>query len=173
MVVDATVGMREVVTVEEYDSALTRFEVPWWDTLSPREKALEAEHIESVREHTADNTTCVGLHRHLAELLNGALSVDEPVEELALGSSTTQTDPSDTSLGSEITRLPVTSYSAEDGVLTTRTFVGTKTANGSTIREVGLYAGGKLCNHSILASEIVKDNSTETTITVRLSFAAQ
>lgn len=173
--VDANVAVEDVVTVREYHPAVLRAEIPGFDQLPPAEKlaAIDDLDLQPVREHSTGNTTCIGLHERAAAHLNDTKPSVPAVAQLAVGTSNTSPAVTDTSLGNEVASVDITAFDDEGSTLTTRTFINSRTANGHTLREVGLYAGDKLCNHSLLAAPIEKDNSSEATITAQLSFTDQ
>lgn len=171
--VDATIGAREVVRVDEYDPAIARYRCPWWDALDHKQKSVEAQNIDPVRSQTSDNTTTVGLQELCVDLLDGSRPVEQPITGLSIGTDGSATSVDDRALGNHVATIDITSFNDEDSTLKTRSFLGTGTANGKTIREVGLVADTFLLNHSLLATPIEKDSSTEANITAVLRFAAQ
>ena len=161
--------------VREIDPAIARYHVPWWDALEPAEKLREAKHLPATAEHESENTTCVELHRLIVDLLDGSQPVDEVIDQLALGRSTTAPAAGDTARHDEVDRVGVTEFDDQGDSLQVRTFVGEGDANvdvaaGETISEAGLYAGGYFLNHSLFGSEIEKSNTVTTTVSATLTF---
>lgn len=178
--IDETTGIAGYVSVRVHDSAVTRYRVPWWDALTPAEKAQETEHLSPVATAEQANTTCIGLHQLLVDSLDASQPITGVVEQLALGRSETAPSENDTALNDEVDRVDVTEFTDEGDALDVRTFVGEGDANvdtaaGETISEVGLYAGdgSYFLNHSLLANPIPKDNSRTMTVSVTLIFTSQ
>lgn len=146
-----------------------------WDQFTDDEK------IEWLSEHNADethvdyNTTVTGMHEYFAINLDDTQTVDENVTHLAVGDDGTSPDVSDTTLTNEVFRKQVSDYSQINETLTASTFIDSDEANGSTLREVGLFAGpdqsDRMWNHSTIAA-IEKDNTRTITIEVDLTFSA-
>lgn len=173
---DSVVSIGEI-EVETRDPAISRYLCPWWDTLTHGEKELESR-THPVREHhTTGNTTCVQLHHLIVDLLDASQPVQEVINELAVGRSTTTPTESDTSLNDEVGRVDVTEFTDTGGTIEVRVFLGEGDANvdtaaGESLSEVGLYAGPYFLNHSVLTQDIDKDSTTTATIMVRLTFTA-
>lgn len=166
------------ITVEERDPDISRYLCPWWDALDDREKELESRDHPVREKHVTPNTTCIELHELTVDLLDGSQTTDVVIEELAVGRSSTPPDESDRSLNDPVDRVGATEFTDNGDSLDVRTFLGEGDANvdtsaGETLSELGLYAGDYFLNHSVLSSDISKDNTTTATITVTLSFTAQ
>lgn len=152
-----------------------------WDEMSDKEKLETTRNIEPDESHTDYNKTVNGMHEYFAINLDGSSSIDEDVTHLAVGDDSTTPQTSDTTLTNEVFRKTVTDYSQTDNELLASTFIESSEANGNTIREVGLFAGGlapgdtgypdRMWNHSVIA-DIVKDDTRTITIDVTLTFTA-
>lgn len=174
--VAGVVSMGEI-TVETRDPAISRYLCPWWDALTPAEKELESRTHPTKERHTTGNTTCIELHELTVDLLDASQATSVVIEELAVGRSTTTPAESDRSLNDPVDRVGVTTFTDNGDSLDVRTFIGEGDANvdtgaGETLSEVGLYAGSYFLNHSVLSTDISKDNTTTATITVTLTWSA-
>lgn len=90
-----------------------------------------------------------------------------PPSFIALGTGSSITEVADNALESEIYRQQLTSKQNATVTVTYKLFVSTSSANGHTIREVGLFnapASGFMFARAVLAQPIVK--STAITLTV-------
>lgn len=106
---------------------------------------------------------------NIANYLNN--SSPTPPTHIAIGTSGTAANPEDTALGNEIARVAISSkeFLSPDVI----SFVGTintNTANGQTIREIGLFnasTGGTMFSRVVIA-DLAKDNTFSIDITVVL-----
>lgn len=149
-----------------------------WSSLSESEKLEVLRDMEPDEQSVDYNTTTEGMHEYFAINLDGSQSVNLEASHLALGTDDTTTpDPSDTSLNSEYFRTTVSDWVQTGNQLQVDTLIQSGEANGSTIREVGLFtdsSGGaseRMLNHSLIA-DIEKDSTRNITIEVTLTFNA-
>lgn len=149
-----------------------------WDSLSDSEKLSYLSDEEPDERIVEENVTTIGMHEYFAENLNpdtGSLNL--AADYLALGDDDTTPSSSNTSLNNEFFRKQTSSGNATSNSLQVDTLVGKSQANGSTIREVGLFtdtSGGaneRMLNHAVIA-DIVKDNTREITFQITLTFNA-
>lgn len=174
--VDSTANVSANIEVRTYSTEDCRAAFPWWDDLDDEEKleALDTGRVVPEQVVTDRNTTCIGLHELLVDILDDSqVNPDDWAMDLAVGNDdTTVPASSDTSLNNKVDQTSVTEYADESDQLRTRTFLSTNVANGYELKEVGLIADSRLLNHSLLTTHINKDSSTEATVTAILSFAA-
>lgn len=152
-----------------------------WDELSAKEKLEATRGLEPEEEHTDYNTTVDGMHEYFAINLNPDETLEEDVTHLAVGDDDTSPATSNDELNNEVFRKEVTDHSQNGNELLASTFIESDEANGETLREVGLFAGGeepgdadfpdRMWNHSTISS-IEKDNTRTITIDVTLTFDA-
>lgn len=92
-------------------------------------------------EHHAEHNLVTLAGRNLVrDLLNEG--TDSGLTHLAVGSGTTAAAAEDTALVAEVARDTFTKRATTDGVLTLTYFLGTASANGSTLTEAGLFNAG-------------------------------
>lgn len=111
-----------------------------------------------------ENTTCVGGHEAIADLLAGAQS---SITELALGTDGDRgTSVDDRSLNNRVETVPVTSLNTSGTTITARAFVPSLLQPG-VIDEVGLLVrGGGLLNHATIPPRDL--TGTDTTLVVEI-----
>ena len=153
----------------------------YWDELSDKDKLEATRDLEPDEEHTEYNTTVFGMHEYFAINLDPTQTLEEDVTHLAVGDDNTGPMSSNDTLNNEVFRKSVTDYAQTDNELLASAFIDSSEANGETLREVGLFAGGaepgddefpdRMWNHSTIAS-IEKDNTRTITIDVTLTFSA-
>ena len=160
------------VEAVSWDADAARDVIDGYDGLPPEEKARLVRLFPTVTttvQHVS-NTTCIGLSEFIVDVLDASTTTPSPEANLVIGSGTSTPSYSNTALESEITSVDVRTYNDEGEQVRYRAFVPGNAANGATVSEVGLQADGKLLNHALLPSTIEKDQATEATITVILSF---
>lgn len=160
------------VSVVAWDGDEARAAIPEFDCRAPRTKALLAQASDAIDTdvQTVSNTTCIGLSEFIVDGLNASSPTPSADAVVEVGEGTSATSYSDTSLESKVTEVEVRTYADEGEQIRYRAFLPGNAANGTTISEVGIRAAGKLLNHALLASPISKDESTEATLSVVLSF---
>lgn len=97
------------------------------------------------------------------------------ITHFAVGTGTTPATAGDTALGAEVTRQVVTSKTPGVASLVVRYYLGSTTANGSTLTEVGLFdaaVAGTLYCRALLAGSIVKTAAISVTFIWTLTWAA-
>jgi hypothetical protein len=102
---------------------------------------------------------------------------------IAVGTGGTDPKDTDTQLEAEVFRAPITRRISLSSKVTFRLFLSTADANGSTLREVGLFArstytkesiplgGGTLFNRAVYAP-ITKDNTIQVTYTIDINITS-
>jgi hypothetical protein len=122
------------------------------------------------RERRTNLVTTAGLNL-LRDLLDASQG---PITHFAVGTSGTAPASGNTALGAEVYRNVVSQRDKPaNGQIVHRCFVPTTAANGSTLREAGLFnaaSGGSLFSR-IVYSDIVKTNSISVTITWTHTFS--
>jgi hypothetical protein len=106
----------------------------------------------------------------IAKLMNGESSA--LLSYVAVGSGTTTPSVNDTTLEGEIGRLPFTTKTRSDNVITTSTFFASSDCNG-TWNKVGLFnapSGGDLFCESLISPSITKNTSVTATIDYSITF---
>lgn len=109
----------------------------------------------------------------MARLISGT---GTEVTHIATGSDSSSPSLSDTSLGSEAYRDQVTQYQRSgDGSVTMRLFIGAASANGTIIREAGLFnaaSGGELIARVAFSAteEISKTSDITAQVTWTITF---
>ena len=152
-----------------------------WHKLSDEEKLAATRDLEPDEEYTDYNTTVFGMHEYFAINLDATQTLEEDVTHLAVGDDDTAPATTNDTLNNEVFRKTVTDQTQTDNELLASTFIDSTEANGETLREVGLFAGGlepgdadfpdRMWNHSTIAA-IEKDDTRTITIDVTLTFTA-
>jgi len=134
-----------------------------------RVQAFDAQTGACVQESETQNVvTTTGL----AVIADGLRGVGSGITHVATGSDDSAEAVSDTALGSEAFRDQVTQFSADGGgEITVRLFIGAASANGTVIKEAGLFnasSGGDLIARTTFdpADQVTKSSS----ITVQISW---
>ncbi len=97
------------------------------------------------------------------------------ITHFGYGTGSTAAASSDTDLGTHVARAAVTGKTATSKTLTVTYYLPTGTANGNTLREIGLFnaaAAGTMYARAVLASAIVKTATISVTFTWTLTWAA-
>lgn len=168
----------ENVRVDIYDPIRCQLLIPWWDALTPKEKLRESQHLTPIETVEQANTTCVELHYLIVDLLDGAQTVSEIVDAIAVGRSDTPPEEGDTALNDHVADVDITAYDDRSDTLRVRSFVGTDEANvdvsgGETLSEAALKAGDYFLSHSLFSSDIEKDETIHVIIRYDLTMAAK
>jgi hypothetical protein len=93
----------------------------------------------------------------------------------AVGTSSTAVTPGDTTLGAEVAREALTTRAKGAGKLTVKYYLGSTTANGSTLTEAGLFnaaAAGTMYCRVVLGEPIPKTTAIAVTFTWDLTWGA-
>ena len=114
-------------------------------------------------------TTTKKAKENIVSYLNN--SGPTPPTHIAIGTSNIQSSSEDLSLGNEITRVAIETkdFLSPNEIAYTAT-IDTSTANGQTIREIGLFnaaSNGTMFSRGVF-SDLVKDSSFSIEITVVL-----
>jgi hypothetical protein len=106
------------------------------------------------------------------DLLNEAN--DNGLTHIALGTDETAAAASDTNLRAEVHRDTFTKRISSDGVLTLQYFLASSAANGSTLREAGLFnaATGGVCFARATHGGIAKSSAITVTYTWQITITA-
>lgn len=110
----------------------------------------------------------------IRDRLHGDTAVN-PLSYLAVGTSNTAAAAGDTDLVAEVFRDIFTQTSVSASTLVIRYYLGPNDANGSTLREAGLFnasSGPTLYARRVLSSAIVKTVDVAATFEWTLAFAA-
>lgn len=173
--------MDENITIsgEVTTSAYSTADLPeTWNKLSDKERLDYLKTTEPEEQVVETNTTTIGMHEYFAENLDpsdGTLNLQ--ADHLALGTDSTTPDSTNRSLNAEYFRTDTNDGIVSGNELQVDTLIGSSEANGSTIREVGLFtdtnggANERMLNHSVIA-DIQKDNTRNITIEVTLTFSS-
>lgn len=160
------------VTVVSWDAEAAREAIPGYNSLPPATRQAVVSNVDAVSctvQHVS-NTTCIGLSEYIVDVLDASTGTPDQDAVIEVGDGTTTPAYQDTSLTSKVTDIEVRTYADEGEQIRYRGFLPGNAANGTTISEVGVQVAGKLLNHALLGSTIDKDESTEATLTVILSF---
>lgn len=160
------------VAVVSWDADAARNVIPEYNALSPWDRSLAAWCATGVATdiQRVSNTTCIGLSEHIVDVLDASTEIPTQDGVVEVGDGTSTPAYTDTSLSSKVTEVDVRTYADEGEQVRYRAFLPGNAANGTTISELGVRVAGKLLNHSLLDSTIDKDENTEATLTVLLSF---
>lgn len=147
-----------------------------WNHLSDEQRLEKLTAIEPTEEQITTNVTTDVLHQYFVDELDETQTptTDITASYLGLGrdDSVSPTE-SSTALNDEITRVGVTTVTDNQTSILTETFVGSSTANGETIVELGLFndvSGSDMLNHTLI-TPVVKDSSKTLTFNVILQFS--
>ncbi len=143
------VGLKGVFTIETRD-ALTGVLIP--------EESCVVENI----------ITDVGLARLAGIIAQVAYSTGFTIK---VGTSSQAAVAGDTDLIASVLSASVTSQSQSGAVATFKLFIDTTQANGSTLREVGLFFDGVNIDRAILSSSIDKTSGKTVTATVQITLS--
>jgi hypothetical protein len=130
-----------------------------WSNRTDSERLDYLRGVEPDEQIDESNVTTIGMHEYFAENL-------DPTP-----------DSSNRSLNAEYFRKQVSDGIVSGNELQVDTLIQSSEANGSTIREVGLFtdtSGGgneRMLNHAVIA-DIQKDNTRNITVEVTLTFSA-
>ena len=94
---------------------------------------------------------------------------------LAVGTGSTAASAAQTTLVTEVFRDALTSTTTASKAVTFKYYLASGSANGNTIREIGLFtasSGGTMVARAVLASPIVKTSSVTATFTWTLNLSA-
>jgi len=94
---------------------------------------------------------------------------------LAVGTGTTAVSAAQTTLATEVFRDALTNATASSKAATLKYYLAAGSANGNTLREIGLFTastGGTMIARALLASPIVKTASVTATFTWTINFSA-
>lgn len=160
------------IDIKEYDEEQLSDD---WDSLSDSEKLSYLRETEPVNETTDYNTTVDGMHEYFAANIDPSQTLQAATTHLAIGNDNTAPSSTNSTLNNEIFRKQVTDHTQNGNEILASTFVDSNEANGTTFREVGLFAGpnatDRMWNHATIA-DISKDSSRTITIDVTLTFTA-
>ena len=95
-------------------------------------------------------------------------SAVNPLSHFAIGTGTTTPVITNAALETEIFRDVITAIETDDGLLTITYFLGSSSANGNTLGEIGLLnasSSGVLFARAVLAPTIVKNSTRQVTFT--------
>ena len=117
---------------------------PEWDTLSHGERAARARRLDPDSRASTHNVTLRQYHEAVIDTLADP-DVDVDVTHLALGDDDFEPAVSDTSLGNELFRTPITDVVNNGDEILASTFLGSGQANGNSYFEAALVseAGGE------------------------------
>jgi hypothetical protein len=125
----------------------------------------------TVAHYVVVNLTTVAGKSLVRDLLHGDAVAG--VSHFAVGTGSTAPSAADTALVTEVFRAAVTSKTKGSGSLTIKYFLGTASANGSTLREAGLFnaaTAGTLYARALVTPDIVKTASIAVTFQWVLTF---
>lgn len=146
-----------------------------WDSMSDKEKLEATKSLEPVDEVVDHNTTVRGMHEYFAINLDRNQSLQEDIQYLAIGNDDTDPQVTNSTLNNRVFEKEVTDVSQSSNEVVASTFIDEGEANGSTFREVGLFAGAdasdRMWNHSAIAN-IEKDTNRTITLDITLTFDA-
>jgi len=94
---------------------------------------------------------------------------------LAVGTGSTAASAAQTTLVTEVFRDTLTSTTTASKAVTFKYYLASGSANGNTIREIGLFtasSGGTMVARAMLASPIIKTSSVTATFTWTLNLSA-
>jgi hypothetical protein len=149
-----------------------------WSNRTDSERLDYLRGVEPDEQIDESNVTTIGMHEYFAENLDptdGTINLQ--ADYLAIGTDDTTPDSSNRSLNAEYFRKQVSDGIVSGNELQVDTLIQSSEANGSTIREVGLFtdtSGGgneRMLNHAVIA-DIQKDNTRNITVEVTLTFSA-
>lgn len=172
LVVTETSAHSANVTVVSWDADAAHDAIPRFNSLPPATRQAVVQNVDCVPhtvQHVA-NTTCIGLSEYIVDVLDASTGVPTQDAVIEVGDGTATTAYQDTALTSKVTEIDVRTYADEGEQIRYRAFLPGNAANGTTISEVGVQVAGELLNHALLGSTIEKDENTEATLTVVLSF---
>ncbi|WP_394743309.1 hypothetical protein [Natronococcus roseus] len=173
--VEETATTLENVEARVIDTDIATAHVPEWPALPVEAKMALMASAEVPTTVIRDrNTTTDGYHALLVDLLDASADADLTDDVyLDVGEGAEDgTDPSNEEVNDEVTSVEATAFNGypSEGELRVLSFISPNVANGHVLDEVGLRYGDRMVNHSTLTREIEKDENTEATITVVLSF---
>lgn len=122
------------------------------------------------KEQTHNLVVDAGLNLIRDAIQLGAIS---PMSRIGIGTSGTAVNASDTALLSEIAKYTLLSITASNKALTCQYFLDENTANGQTIRELGLFTDdGTMYARVVLGTPIEKTNLKVASITWTLDWGS-
>lgn len=127
---------------------------------------------ELLERHDEHNLVTLAGCNLIRDLLNE--TTDSGITHLAVGGQDTAVAASDTQLAGEILRGALTKRSTNDGQLTLQYFLSSTSANGSSIKEAGLFNSGTAGTlfARVVHDTIAKTSSVTITYTWVISIAA-
>lgn len=168
----ATAGVN--VRMSTYDTAAITEAIDNWGDLTSDEdrvfalsEAADRGLLDPHRDY-AHNSTSRDLHELVLHMLSPGSGEDRTIDRLAVGGSATAPIHTDRNLVDQVGTTEIAIAEVEGNSLYVNTFVGTGEFNGHTIRELGLLAGTRLVNRSLISST-VKDPTKTITVEVVLT----
>lgn len=162
------------VRMSTYDSRAIPRAIDNWDDLDSDKhrvfalaEAVDRGLLDPRRDY-AHNSTSRDLHELVWHMLSPGSSETRTIDRLAIGGSATEPSHTDRTLVGEIGTTEIAVAEVEQNSLYVNTFVGTGEFNGHTLRELGLLAGTRLMNRSLISST-VKDPTKTITVEVVLT----